>query len=101
MHGRGSEVTDALIVWRRGKVTDEANPHAARPLSLERSRRAPLSSKFLQSAFFSPDRQGPFWREGEERERWRRGRSEPRLRSPGPLLAPALCNVPPAVTTAL
>lgn len=51
---------DALIVWRRGKVTDEANPHAARPLSLERSRRAPLSSKFLQSAFFLQTDRVPF-----------------------------------------
>lgn len=79
----------ALIVWRRGKVTDEANPHAARPLSLERSRRAPLSSKFLQSGFFLQTDRVPLGvRGGRERERWRRGRSEPRLlsrrRSPGP-----------------
>lgn len=42
-------------------------------LSLERSRRAPLSSKFLQSGFFPPDGPGPFSGGVGEREEMEEG----------------------------
>lgn len=105
---RGSEVTDTCSHCLEEREGHRRGEPSRRPASFPWNvLGAPLYQlRSFRAGFFSPDGPGVFW--GERERRWRRGRSERRRLSPrrspgasGPLLAPALCNVLPAVTSAL
>ena len=110
MDRRGSEVTETCSHCLQEREGHRRGEPSRRRVSFPWNvLGAPLYhlSSFRAGFFLQTDRV-PFrgaW--GRER-RWRRGRSEQRLLSPlrspgasGPLLAPALCKVLPAVTSAL
>ena len=109
MDRRGSEVTDTCSHCLEEREGHRRGEPSRRPASFPWNvLGAPLYQlrSFGAGFFLQTDRVS--FGERERERRWRRGRSERRRLSPrrsrgasGPLLAPALCNVLPAVTSAL